>query len=37
VTIPATIINLLDDLVPEYWDGLGLPNLLNGFFIKLIF
>jgi hypothetical protein len=22
VTIPATIINLLDDPDPEYWDGL---------------
>src|SRR5437867_12914421 len=37
VIIPATTINLLDDLDPEYWDGLRLPNLLNGFFIRLIF
>jgi hypothetical protein len=22
VTTPATIINLLDELDPEYWDGL---------------
>jgi hypothetical protein len=36
VIIPATIINLLEDLDPEYCDGLELPDLLNGFLIKLI-
>ena len=36
VIIPARITNLLEDLDPEYWDGLGLPNVLNGFFMKLI-
>ena len=38
VITPATIINLLEDGPdPEYWDGLWLPDLLNGFLIKFIF
>ena len=38
VITPDTIINLLEEGPgPEYWYGLWLPDLLNGFLIRIIY